>query len=103
VPSFFRQRFRVHLEGLEPLDVMSTARDSQAIVVPIVDGEPQMPLGMMTKIVHNALIRTETDGVPRSYQKFLDLLLDVDELADADGTGGAGEETDPTRAALSDV
>ena len=98
--SFYRQRWLVELDGQdEPVEVVTSARDSQAIVVPTVDGQPQMPLGTPLKIVHNALLRTETPGVPRDFQKFLDLVLDANEIPD-DGTGGA-ETEDPIQAALS--
>ena len=30
-----------------------------------------MPMGMPLKIVHNALLRNETPGIPRDFQKFL--------------------------------
>ena len=62
-----------------------------------------MPLGIPLKIVHNALLRTDTappDVVPRNFQKFLDLVLDANEIPDDDDAEGAGE-LDPTRSALS--
>ena len=99
--SFYRQHWKVELEGFDaPIEVMTSARDSQSIVVDVVDGKPAMPMGMPLKIVHNALMRTEAEGVPRNFQKFLDLVIDADEIADETG---AAEEVDPTRPALSDA
>lgn len=78
----------------------TSARDSQDIVVPTVDGQPQMPLGIPLKIVHNALLRTEAADVPRNFQRFLDIVLDANEVPDEeDEAAGA----DPTRAVLSDA
>jgi hypothetical protein len=104
--SFYRQRWRIDIEGMdEPVEVTTSARDSQEIVVGTVDGQPQMPLGVPLKIVHNALLRTETPGVPRNFQRFLDIVLDANEVPDDEdaGAGGSGEETDPTRLAVSDA
>ena len=104
VVSFYRQRWRIELDGVdEPIEITTSARDSQDIVVPTVDGQPQMPLGIPLKIVHNALLRTDAappDVVPRNYQKFLDLVLDANEITDEADEEGAGD-LDPTQAALS--
>ena len=101
--SFYRQRWRIDLDGVpEPVEVTTSARDSQDIVVPTIDGQPTMPLGIPLKIVHNALLRTDTappDVVPRNFQKFLDLVLDANEIPDDEGEGAG--ELDPTQSALS--
>ena len=99
--SFYRQHWRVVLEGFDaPIEVLTSARDSQSIVVDVVDGKPAMPMGMPLKIVHNALMRTESHpDVPRNFQKFLDLVIDADEIEDE--TAGAAEEMDPTQAEVS--
>jgi hypothetical protein len=99
--SFYRQRWSVELEGFaDPVLVTTSARDSQDIVVPTQDGQPQMPLGVPLKIVHNALVRTETPGIPRNFQKFLDLVLDANEIPDDEGEDAAAD-TDPTQSAVS--
>ena len=101
--SFYRQRWRLVLDGFdEPLEVLTSARDSQSIVLPVSGGQPEMPMGMPLKIVHNALLRTETPGIPRDFQKFLDIVDDADEIPDADAEEGAGE-LDPIPPALSDA
>jgi hypothetical protein len=86
------------------VEVTTSARDSQDIVVARgEDGQPVMPLGMPLKIVHNALLRTDTappDVVPRNFQKFLDIVLDANEIPDEDAEEGAGD-LDPTQSALS--
>ena len=98
--SFYRQRWRVELEGLDPVEVTTSARDSVDLVIPVVDGQPQFAMGSILRIVHNALVRTETPGVPRHFAKFLDALLDASEVTDdAEDTG----ELDPTQPALSDA
>jgi hypothetical protein len=98
--SFYRQRWRVELDGVdEPIEVTTSARDSQDVVVAAgPGGTPAMPLGVPLKIVHNALLRTEAappDVIPRNFQKFLDLVLDADEIPDDDGEGAG--ELDPTQ------
>ena len=99
--SFYRQRWTVELEGQDaPLDVRTDARDSQAIpLTPGPDGQPQMPMGMPLKIVHNALLRTDAD-VPRDFQKFLALIIDATEISS--GAEDAAD-TDPTLRAVSDA
>ena len=99
--SFYRQRWRIDLDGFdEPVDVTTSARDSIDIVVPTVGGEPQFAMGIVLKIVHNALVRTSVPGIPRHYTDFLDIVEDANEVSDAPaGEGAAG--LDPTRAALS--
>lgn len=99
--SFYRQRWRIDLEGFdEPVEIVTSARDSQSIVVTALNGEPQMPMGMPLKIVHNAFMRTEVEGIPRDFQKFLDIVLDANEIADPVAEEGASD-LDPTRSALS--
>ena len=99
--SFYRQRWRVELEGHdEPLVIATDARDSQAIPLkPGPDGTPEMPMGMPLKIVHNALLRTGVDDVPRDFQKFLAAVLDANEITEE----GDQESADPTRAAHLDA
>ena len=99
--SFYRQRWRLALDGFdEPVEVTTSARDSQSIVIPAVDGQPQMPMGMPLKIVHNALMRNEVEGIPRDFQKFLDIVDDADEIPDDAGAEAVGD-LDPTQSALS--
>lgn len=99
--SFYRQRWRIDLDGFdEPVEVVTSARDSQSIVLTAIDGMPQMPMGMPLKIVHNALLRTEVPGIPRDHQRFLDIVLDANEIADPVAEEGA-TDLDPTRSALS--
>ena len=97
--SFYRQRWRIDLEGYdEPVEVTTSARDSQSITIAAVDGQPQMPMGMPLKIVHNALLRNETPGIPRDFQKFLDIVLDANEIPDE---ADEASDLDPTPAAAS--
>lgn len=99
--SFYRQRWRLDLVGFdEPVEIQTSARDSQSIVLTAIDGQPQMPMGMPLKIVHNALLRNETPGIPRDYQRFLDIVDDANEIADVTEEGAS--DVDPTRAAALD-
>jgi hypothetical protein len=101
--SFYRQKWAVELDGVGILEVTTSARDSQDIVVgPGPDGQPAMPLGVPLKIVHSALLRTEAapDVVPRNFQKFLDLVLDANEIPDEAGEDAAAD-VDPTQPAVS--
>ena len=99
--SFYRQHWRLDLDGFaEPLEVTTSARDSQAISIPVSNGQPEMPMGMPLKIVHNALLRNETEGIPRDFQRFLDIVDDATEIDDATEEGAS--ELDPTPAAVSD-
>jgi hypothetical protein len=100
VPSFYRQRWRVELEGIGIVDVTTSARDSLHVVVPVVNGEPQFPLGISLEIIHNALLRTEVEGIPRQFLKFADLVLDTTEVDEGAETNGSGS-LDPTLAARS--
>jgi hypothetical protein len=101
VPSFYRQRWRLDLEGFDaPLEVTTSARDSLHIVVPMVDGQPQFPLGIMLEIIHNALVRTKVEGIPRNFLTFADLVLDSTEVDESAETNGSGS-LDPTLAAHS--
>ena len=99
--TFYRTRYRVELEGREPIEVVSSARDSIDIVLPLgKDGKPEFSMGMIPKIVHNALVRTEAPGVPRHFGQFLDILIDATEIDDGPAEDGA-EALDPTQSALS--
>ena len=69
-------------------------------MVEVVDGSAAMPLGTPLKIVHNALMRTETERVPRDFQRFLDLVLRRRRNREAAGEE-ADDEMDPTQSALS--
>jgi hypothetical protein len=48
-------------------------------------------MAIQLQIIHNALLRTETPGVPRSYDDFLDLVDDAIEEP-----GGTADDLDPT-------
>lgn len=102
MPGFYRQRWSVELDGFdEPVEVTTSARDSLHVVVPTVDGAPQFPLGIVLEIVHNALLRTEVEGIPRSLNKFLDLVIDANQLDDGDAETNGSGSLDPTPAAHS--
>jgi hypothetical protein len=102
--SFYRQRWSVELDGVGTVEVTTSARDSQDIVVGAgPDGTPAMPLGVPLKIVHNALLRTEAfppDVIPRNFQKFLDIVLDANEIPDEAGEDAAAD-VDPTQSEVS--
>lgn len=97
--SFYRQTWRVTLEGSDPIEVTTTARDSVDLVIPVdADGRPQFAMGVVLHIVHNALVRTETPGVPRHFTKFLGALIGADEVAETAGEDG---KLDPIQPAVS--
>jgi hypothetical protein len=101
MPSFYRTTWRLELEGFdEPLEVTTSARDSLHIVVPMANGEPQFALGINLEIIHNALLRTKVEGIPRNFLTFADLVLDTTEVDDSAETNGSGS-LDPTLAARS--
>jgi hypothetical protein len=99
MPGFqYRQRYRLELEGWpEPFEVATNARDTAALVIPISDdGRPEFPMGFVLEVVHNALTRQEVPGIPADLGAFMDLVIDVDEIGQANGV-------DPTRPVASDA
>lgn len=87
------QRFSVELEGREPLEVQTSARDWASVPI---DATGPRALDMTFRVVHAALVRTGAD-VPRAYEAFLDVLEGIPESLDADD----GALLDPTTAAPS--
>lgn len=92
MPSF-RTRWRVVMEGGDPIYVTTNARDQADVVVPLDrNGKPEFSMGIQNRIVHNALLRTEAPGVPRGWFAFLDALVEADEVTD----GETVNDLDPT-------
>ena len=92
MPSF-RTRWRVVMEGQEPVYVTTNARDQADVVVPLDrKGNPEFSMGLQNRIVHNALLRTEVPEVPRDWFGFLDALVEADEVTD----GEPVRDLDPT-------
>lgn len=88
------QRFRVELDGREPLEVQTSARDWAGVAI---DANAPRALDMTFRVVHAALVRQGLD-IPRDYETFLDLLDGIPESLDADDHA----LMDPTSAAPSD-
>lgn len=97
--STLRHRFRYTLDG-ETHDIMTNARDMAAIQV---DDEPSKASGalMTYALIHAAALRLDIAGTPGDFDKFIDLLDDIDDL---DGVpvgvsaGGSAELPDPIQA-----
>lgn len=96
--SAYRTRYRVVLDDGRKLEVESTARDSASVTIPTgPDGKPALSLGVGLQIIFNALRRTHAPGIPRSFDDFLDSVVDTEEI---DGDPG-DDEMDPTQSAPS--
>lgn len=94
--STFRRPFRLVIDG-EEHDLVTSARDMAAI-----QGDPQSLGGAMFTfaMLHAACMRLDVPGVPHDFDKFIDLLDDIDAL---DGKPIAhSEPLDPTQPATSD-
>lgn len=94
-----RDRWRIVLDGLEPFEVTTNAWDQVGMTMPMQNGSAAVPLDFQYRIVHNACIREEIAGVPRSFQEFMLRLARADEVTDDDTT----EELDPTQTAPLDT
>lgn len=99
MPSF-RTRWRVVLEGCsDPIYVTTNARDQADVAIPLDrNGKPEFSMGFQNRVVHNALLRTETPGVPRGWFAFLDALVAADEVTDGEDIAS---DMDPTQTELS--
>lgn len=86
------QKFRVELADAEPVEVQTNARDWANV-----SADPGKPLDMTFRVVHAALLRTQTIDVPRSYEQFLDMLGDVPAVV-----GGDDVSLDPTQPTVSE-
>lgn len=90
------QKFNVYLTGREdPLEVQTTARDFAAVPLDAANGI--QPIDLSYRAVHAALRRLEVEGVPASYDEFLDTCLD----GFPDLLEGEPALLDPTRPARS--
>jgi hypothetical protein len=98
MPSF-RTRWRVVVDGQDPIYVTTNARDQAHVAVQLDrTGTPELSMGIQNEIVHNALLRTEAP-VPQDYYEFLDALVSADEMDPEPDSS----DLDPTQPAASAV
>lgn len=99
--STFRQRWRVVIDGGQPIEVTTTAWDNVGLTMPVPQNghDPEVPWEMPYRIVHNALVRTEAPGVPRHFRDFA-MVLDEADVVEDDRDPGS-DDVDPTHAAVS--
>jgi hypothetical protein len=94
--SALRHRFRYVLDG-EAHDIVTGARDVATAQAMGLDNQVLMSYA----VIHSAAIRLDIAGTPSDFDKFVDLLDDLDDL-DGIPVGVSGDELpDPTQAAES--
>ena len=84
-----RRHVRLVLDGRK-LEVTTNALD---MVRGERDGEG--PVAMGFRVIHQALLRQHVEGVPASFERFLEQLDDMDDLTD-EGDGEDGDGLVPT-------
>lgn len=72
------QRFRVELEGEEPSEVQTNARDWAAVSI-----NAERPMDATFRVIHASMVR-QGMAVPRHYEQFLDALAGPVETVDED-------------------
>lgn len=93
-----RERWRITLDGLDPFEIETTGWDNVGISIAVQDGVGEIRFESQFQVVHNACMREEIAGVPRSFREFMLRLIEADQVEAVDAS-----ELDPTQSDRSAV
>lgn len=87
-----RERWRIVLEGRDPFEITTTGWDNVGISVGVANGVGEVRFESSFQVIHNACMREEIEGVPRSFREFMLRLIEAEQVEEVDPA-----ELDPTQ------